>query len=116
MEPHDHFKTPISLLSVATITVAAIIFTIFVTTQGNVEPGAGVLVAFALIFFGPVSLLHVVLNSGWPVTVEAVILLTATPGLLLAATFWQSRYAVILRRVGWFFWVLCSLMVAGVFI
>jgi hypothetical protein len=116
MEPNDRFKIPISLLSVATVTVAAILFTIFVMTQGHVEAGAGVLFAFALIFFGPVSLLYLVLDSSWPITVEAVVLLTATPGLLLAATFWRSRYSVILKRLGWFFWVVCSLMVAGIFI
>lgn len=114
MEPNARFKVPISYLSVATITVAAILLTIFVMNHGHFEASAVFL--FALIFFGPVSLLYLVLNSGWPITVEAVVLLTVTPSLLLAATFWRSRYSVILRRVGWFFWVVCSLMVAGFYI
>jgi hypothetical protein len=115
MEPNDRFKIPISLLSVATVTVAAILFTIFVITQGHAE-AEQVLFVFALIFFGPVSLIYLVLDSPWPITLETVVLLTATPGFLIAATFWRSRYSVILKRVGWFFWVVCSLMVAGVFI
>src|SRR4051812_45828197 len=115
MELSDRFKLPISLLSVATVTVAAILLTIFVITNGHAEADR-VLLVFGLIFFGPVSLLYLVLDSPWPITVEAVVLLAATPALLLAATCWRSRYSVILKRLGWLFWVVCSLMVAGVFI
>ncbi len=116
MEPNTRFKAPISLLNVATITVVAILFTIFVMNHEHIEVSATALFLFALILLGPVSLLYLVLNSPWPITVEAVVLLTATPGLLLVASFWRSRYSVILRRVGWFLWMLCSLMVAGSFI
>ena len=115
MEPSTRFKVPISYLSAATITVAAIFLTIFVLNHGSVEASAGPLFLFALIFFGPVSLFILVLNSGSPITVEAVVLLTATPTLLLAAFFWRSRYSAIFGRVGWFFWILCSLMVIGPF-
>jgi hypothetical protein len=119
VRPHNgterSLKAPISVLSLATITVAAILFTIFVITNGHAE-AEQVLLVFALILFGPVSLLYLVLNDPWLITVEAIVLLTATPGLLLAATFWRSSYSVILKRLGWFLWVVCSLMVAGIFI
>jgi hypothetical protein len=101
MEPNIRFKAPISLSSLATITIAAILFTIFVIINGHAE-AEQVFLVFALIFFGPVSLIYLVLDSPWPITVEAIVLLTATPGLLLAATFWRSRYAVILKRVAGF--------------
>jgi hypothetical protein len=82
----------------------------------HIEAGAQALFLFALIFFGPVSLFFlVVLNSGWPIAIQAVLLLSITP-LILAATFWRSRYSDNLREVSWFLWVLCSLMVAGSFI
>jgi hypothetical protein len=113
---NNRFKTPITFLSVVTIAIFTVAFTIMVMNHEHIETSAAALFLFALIFFGPVSLLYLVLNSGWPITVEAVVLLTATPSLLLAATFWRSRYSVMLRRVGWFFWVVCSLMVAGFFI
>jgi hypothetical protein len=115
MEPTTRFRPPISLLSIATITVAAILFTIFVMHHQRIEAGAGALFLFALILFGPVSLLYFVLSSPWPAPVEPVVLLTATLSLLSAATFSRSRYSVILKRLGWFFWVVCSLMVASIF-
>jgi hypothetical protein len=115
-EPNSRFKIPISLLSIATVTVAAILLTIFVVTHGHVQGGAEVLLVFALILFGPVSLFYLVLDSPWPITIEGVGLLTATPALLLAAAFWRSRYSVVLKRVGWFFWMVCSLFVAGFYI
>lgn len=80
MGPNDRFKAPISVISLATITVAAILLTIFVITNGHAE-AEQVLLVFALILFGPVSLLYRVLDDPWPITVEAIVLLTATPGL-----------------------------------
>jgi len=116
MEPNTRSKVPISFLSVATITVAAILLTVFVMNHEHIEPGMGALFLFALIFCGPVSLFFlVVLNSGWPIVIQVVILLSVTP-LILAATFWRSRYSDSLRPVSWFLWVLCSLMLAGSFI
>ncbi len=76
MEPNTRFKGRISLFSLATITIAAILFTLFVMNHEHIEAGAQALFLFALIFFGPVSLFFlIVLNSGWPIAIQAVLLL-----------------------------------------
>ncbi len=51
----------------------------------HVEAGVQALFLFALIFFGPVSIFFlVVVNSGWPIVIQAVFLLSVTP-LIFAA-------------------------------
>src|SRR5437867_2972986 len=116
IEPNTRFKTCISLFSLAAITIAAILLTLFVMKHEHVEAGTQALFLFALILFGPVSLFFlVVLNSGWPIAIQAVLLLSVTP-LILAATFWRSRYTDKLRPLACFLWGLCSLMLAGSFI
>jgi hypothetical protein len=72
MEPNTRFKARISLFSLAAITIAAILLTLFVLEHERIEAGAQALLLFALIFFGPVSLLPmVVLSSGWPIAIQA---------------------------------------------
>jgi predicted membrane protein len=119
MEPNDRFKIPISLLSIATITVAAILLTIFVMNHEHVQPGVEAVLIFAVIFFGPVTLLCVLFIEGWPIDIGTLISVFALPtsalAALLAASL-HSRYSASLRRAGWFLWVLCCLMVAGSFI
>ena len=111
MEPNTRFKTCISLFSLAAITIAAILLTLFVMKHEHVEAGVQALFLFALIFFGPVSIFFlVVVNSGWPIVIQAVFLLSVTP-LIFAATFWRSRYTDNLREVSWFLWVVCELMI-----
>ena len=116
MEGNYHFKNPFSVLSVVTITVAAILLTVFVMNHEGTKGFTETLFLFALIFLGPLSLLFFVVNDPGAISIEAFVLLTVTPSLLVAATFWRSKQAVILKRLGWFLWVLCSLVMAGTFI
>jgi len=85
MEPNDRFKIPISLLSIATITVAAILLTIFVMNHEHVQPGVEAVLIFAVIFFGPVTLLCVLFIEGWPIDIGTLISVFALPTSALAA-------------------------------
>jgi hypothetical protein len=92
MESNARFKTPISLRSVATITVAALLFTILVMNHERMNVGLEALFLFALIFFGPVSIVFLeVVNSGWSIVIKVLLLITVTP-MIFAVTFWRSRY------------------------
>jgi hypothetical protein len=116
MPVKDLIKRNLSFLSVAIITVATVLFTILVSNHERIEAGLQILLLFILLLFGPITLLWFLLISE-PMEIGALMLLPiGTLGAFLAATFLRSWYATALRRVGWFLWVVCELMIVMVIV
>jgi len=116
MRLNSGFKPPISFLSVVTIAVTTILFTTMVIVHEHAKLGTEALLIFVFVLFGPVTLLYLLSDSGGPIGIGILLLPISSLTALLAASLPRPTYSVFLKRLGWFLWVLCQLMVTGWFI
>lgn len=109
------FKPPISFLSVVTIALTTILFTTMVIVHEHATLSTEVLLIFVFVLFGPVTLLYLLSVSGGSIGSGILLLPISSLTALLAAGLPRPTYSVFLKRLGWFLWVLCQLMVTGWF-